>query len=193
MFEDVRDAVRSLTRAKRLMLMLLVSLALATGANVAVGRAVYTLLFQAPAGVSAPGGLVSIYTSQSGGAPYGPSSYADYDAVRSGAAAITLVSAIDDRAFANVGVDGETARARIAAVSGSFFSLLGLQPHAGRLLDAGDATRRPRPVVMGFSRWQALGGDTRGLNRTILIGPDGGFCESGPRCGSRDMRRRCST
>ena len=77
MFEDVRYAARSVARAKGLTAVLVLSLALGTGANAAVGGIVYRLLFSAPPGVSGATDLVSVYTSEYGGAPYGRASDPD--------------------------------------------------------------------------------------------------------------------
>jgi putative ABC transport system permease protein len=179
--DDLRYAVRGLMRAKSLLAVLLVSLALGAGANVAVGRAIYTLLFEAPAGVSDPSTLVSIFTSQSGGGTYGPSSYAEYQSIRANVRALAAVAAIDDRRVDNIGLaagattarDAGSRQGRIAAVSGSFFSVLGMRAHAGRLFsdaDAADVDRQPRPAVISYSTWQAIGGDATILNRTLVIG-----------------------
>ncbi len=179
MLDDLRYAVRGLMRAKGLLAVLLVSLALGTGANVAVGRAIYTLLFEAPAGVSDPSTLVSVYTSQSGAAR-GPSSSVDYQSIRTSVRALASAAAIDDRRVDNIGLAGGTttahdagsAQGRIAAVSASFFSVLGMRAHAGHLFsDAdADADRQLRPAVISYSRWQAMGGDAGILNRTLTIG-----------------------
>lgn len=170
MFEELQYAVRSLTRAKGLVTVLLVSLGLGTGANVAVGRTIYALLFQAPAGVSDPATLVSIYTSQSGGGSYGPSSYADYVRLRSTVDALASIAAVDDRTLDNIGFDEATSQGRVAAVSDSFFSVLGMRPHIGRLLTEGDALQQPRPAVLSFARWQASGAGDDVLNRTLTVG-----------------------
>jgi predicted permease len=172
--DDLRYAVRGLMRAKGLLAVLLVSLALGTGANVAVGRAIYTLLFEAPAGVSDPSTLVSVFTSQSGGGTYGPSSYADYQSIRAGVRALAAIAAIDDRRVDNIGLAGDagSGQARIAAVSGSFFSVLGMRAYAGRLFLEADADQQPRPAVISYFTWQAMGGAAGILNRTLTIGDE---------------------
>ena len=67
MLDDLRFALRSLGRSKVLTTVLLVSLALGTGANAAVCGIVYALLLQPPAGVDDPGDLLSIYTAEFSG------------------------------------------------------------------------------------------------------------------------------
>jgi putative ABC transport system permease protein len=198
MLDDLRAAWRGLTGAKGLMVMLLASLALGIAANLAVGRAIYILLWQPPAGVADPASLVSIYTSQSGGDRHGPSSYASYLRLRSQLRTLSAVIAIDDRTIDNVGIDvgiddgikggisGEidgasertlasqqglpSQQMRVARVSEDFFSGLGMSPHLGRLLQVGDAERQPRPAVIGFERWQALGSPADILDRPLIVG-----------------------
>ena len=74
---DLRAALKSLAGAKRLAAVIVISLALGTGANAAVYSAIDALLFRPPAGVSEPATLVDIYTSQVNGGTFGHSSYPD--------------------------------------------------------------------------------------------------------------------
>ena len=78
LFQDLRQTVRSAARAPATTAVILLSLALGTGANAAVYGAMRSLLLSAPAGINAPARLVIIFTSEFSGATYGPSSYADF-------------------------------------------------------------------------------------------------------------------
>jgi hypothetical protein len=121
---DLRQVVRNIGRSPRAALVIVLSLALGTGANAAVYSAVDALLFRAPAGVGDRFGLVDIYTSQFNGGTYGESSDAD---VRSFSEASELagVALLEDRNQASVAAGPASALARVAAVSDGFWSVLG--------------------------------------------------------------------
>ena len=78
------------------------SLALGTGENAAVYGVLDALLFRAPAGIASAGRLVTIYTSEFSGQPYGPSSYPDFEAVQSATGWFDAVAAVDDSAVDNL-------------------------------------------------------------------------------------------
>src|SRR5688572_27472050 len=122
MFEDLRFALRSLGRSKVLTTVLLVSLALGTGVNAAVCGIVYALLLQPPAGVGHPGHLVSIYTSEFSGSPYGRTSYPDYLSLLE-QRVIPDLAAYDDDEMVSVRLGSSTRSARLSAVTGNFFDV----------------------------------------------------------------------
>ena len=66
---------------------------------------------------------------------------------------------------------GSTAVAKLRAVSGSFFPLLGIRPHAGRALTpADDDAAAPMTVVASHQYWQsALRGDAQAIGRGLRI------------------------
>src|SRR5688572_28932563 len=111
MFEDLRYAARSVGRARDLTAILVLSLGLGTGANATVCGIAYKLLLSAPDGIGGAGRLVSVYTSEFSGAPYGRSSYPDFLALTD-APSLESVAAFDDNAFANVDLAGAIRRAR---------------------------------------------------------------------------------
>ena len=155
--DDIRSAVRSVSRARTLTTVLLISLGLGTGANAAVYGVVHALLFRAPAGMADASGLASIYTTQYDGRKFGPSSWSDVLSVSEGMSSFETLAAMDDRTVANVRV-GEYLRAtRVAAVSSDFFVAIRMRPHAGRLLHAGDATAAQPTAVISFSLWGSAG------------------------------------
>lgn len=171
MFEDLRYAARSVGRARGLTAILVLSLGLGTGANATVCGIAYKLLLSAPDGVGQASRLVSAYTSEFSGAPYGRSSYPDFLAL-TGAPSLEAVAAFDDNAFANVGLDGVTRRARIVGVTGNFFQLLQMRPQAGRLIEAADATTEPRGAVISYVLADALDDPDSLVGRAIEVGAD---------------------
>ena len=131
--QDLRYALRTLGRAPVFTAIALVTLAVGTGANVTVFSFVNALLFKPSPGVIDPDSLIAVYTSDFSSGPYGGSSYPDFVSLqqsqrlwrhrrRSGGD----IAALRSR--------NTVERVRLAAVTGTYFSLLGLRPALGRLL-----------------------------------------------------------
>src|SRR5260221_13954504 len=78
---DLRQAIRHIATAPWLTAVIVVSLALGTGANAAVYSAVDALLFRAPPGVAGSAQLADVYTSQLNGGTFGNSSYPDFESI----------------------------------------------------------------------------------------------------------------
>ncbi len=160
----MRHTLRAAARTPGTAAVLLLSLALGTGANAAVYGVMRSLLLAAPAGVPDQSHIVNIFTSEFSGATYGPSSYADYLSVASETHALAAVAAIDDRAVENVTIGAASAAARIAAVSGSFFTLLEMTARSGILLPAPGASSA---AVVSFPLSEQLGGATSVVGKVL--------------------------
>ncbi|HEY0876205.1 MAG TPA: ABC transporter permease [Vicinamibacterales bacterium] len=180
MLDDLRSAARSVTRARGLTAMLILSLALGTGANAAVSGLVYKLLLSAPNGVERAGELVSIYTSEFSGAPYGRTSWGDYGDI-AGTIPADAVAAFDDNRFANARLtadspddavpgSGAILRVRIVSVSEQYFDTLELQPAAGRLLAPADAAPTTPGAVVSHELAATLETPTAIVGRTLQLG-----------------------
>jgi putative ABC transport system permease protein len=168
MLHDLRQALRNLSRTPWLAGVIVLSVAVGTGANAAVYSAMDALLFRAPAGVIEPAGLVDIYTSQTNGATYGASSYPDFVSFTADAP-LEAAAALDERAEEMLRLGDATVNARVAAVSENFWDVLRAHPQLGRW-PRGD---RPQDVVIGFDAWQALGAPADVLGRSLTIGGRG--------------------
>jgi predicted permease len=73
---------------------------------------------------------------------------------------------------ASLAFEGETATGSALLVSGRYFSLLGVQPAAGRLLDANDdrVDGEASAVVLTYAYWQsAFGADPSVVGRTLVV------------------------
>jgi predicted permease len=171
MFEDLRYAARSVMRARGLTAVLVLSLALGTGTNAAVFGVVYALLIRAPAGVHDARSLVSIHTSEFSGAPYGRSSFPDYRAIAA-SPSLEALAAADDTTLVNVRFGSSALQVRVAAVTDGFFVVLGMQPHAGRLLTTADAHSAPQGGIISTALADTLGGIDAVLGQTISIGAE---------------------
>ena len=75
---DIRYALRGLGRTPGFTAIVLLTVAVGTGANAAVFSFVDALLLRPAAGVVDPARLVAVFTSDYSAGPYGYSSYPDY-------------------------------------------------------------------------------------------------------------------
>lgn len=168
--QDIRYSARAVARSKSTTLVLLISLALGTGANAAVYGVVQSLLLGGPAGVTDSSALVSIYTSEYSGAPYGRSSFPDFESLVSHAGFLESAAAVDDNAVDNVRLGDSSYSARIASVSAAFFDTLQMRPHLGRFLTSADAASDPAGAVVSLPLAQRMADDALVLGKTLTIG-----------------------
>ncbi len=132
MFFDLRHAIRTVGRAKATTAVILLSLALGTGANAAVYSVLDRLLLRHPAGIDAPSELVSLYTNEHSGSAYGLSSYPDLmSATQSGS--LSALALYQDGRVENARIGKIDRSVRIAEVSDDYFSVLGMEAHSGEL------------------------------------------------------------
>ncbi|MEX2272377.1 MAG: ABC transporter permease [Vicinamibacterales bacterium] len=149
-----------------------VSLAVGVGVTTAVFSVVRATLWKPP-GVSNPGRIAFI----SGSAPfYGARptwssivSGADFEDLASAQQSFSQIAA---SATATHGL-GDDTRAQIAlieGVTGSYFSVFGVHPIAGRVLDAADNAAQAPVVVVSAAFWRTrLGSDSAAVGRTVRI------------------------
>jgi putative ABC transport system permease protein len=159
--------VRAFLRAKGTTLILLLSLALGTGANAAVYTTLDALLFRGPAGIGRPGALFSVHTSEYGGFPYGATSHPDYLSVRD-THVFAALAAIDDETVENVRVDQSGGAVRIAAVPDDFFGLLQMQAYQGELRTSATGDVPSAVVSQSFAEMVAL--PVGIVGKTLVIG-----------------------
>ena len=160
---DLRYGLRVLLKKPGFTSIAVLTLALGIGANATIFSLVNALLLRPVEGVEAPERLVSIYTSDFSSGLYGGSSYLDYLDFRDQADAFTGMAAFEE-AIANLNFGGEAERLRGQAVTGNYFSVLGVKPVAGRtLLPGDDADRAPQTVVISHSLWRRRFNSDRSL------------------------------
>ena len=167
--DDLRYALRGFARSKVAAAILLVSLALGTGANAVLYSAMDALLFRPPAGLSDASRLVSVFTSQYNGSANGASSYPDFQSLET-AGSFAMLAAFDDSAVEAVRLGDTTQRVRVAAVSDGFFSTLELSPHEGRLLAADVNGSDPPPAVISYALWTMFGSPGGVIGQRLRIG-----------------------
>ena len=187
---DLRLALRTLSRQKTFTAVIVLTLALGIGVNVAVYSLAEQTLFR-PLPVPEPDRLVNLSdpgfrtVARTGPAPPttpggqalsgGPETFFSYPMFRDLERAQEPFAGMAAHYTAN-GVSlstGEQARtANAILVSGSYFSVLGLQPALGRLLGPQDdqVDGVAESVVLNYSYWQSeFGGDPGVLGRTLRV------------------------
>ena len=166
---DLKHARRAAARAKGSTAVVVLSLALGTGANAVIYSVLDVLLFRGPAGVPDQGRLVQVFTSSFNGMSRGGSSYPDFESLRADAPAFASLAAFDDSTYDVVRLTNEGHRVRIAAVTAGFFPTLGLDAAAGRLPGWDDGASPP-PAVVSARLWRLVGRPADIVGRAIAIG-----------------------
>jgi len=173
---DLRYTFRALSRGKMTTAVVLLSLALGTGANATLYSVMDALLFRPPAGVGSASRLAWVFTSQYTGASHGLTSYPDFLSMQQGTGAFATLAAFDDSALESVRWREAGQRLRVVSVSPEFFPTLGLELQAGAfggLLTPAASARPPAdsppPAIISDGLWTLMGrpGDVVGRELTI--------------------------
>jgi predicted permease len=161
--QDVAYAVRTLRRAPVFTAVAVASLALGIGANAAIFSLADAILLRPLRGIREPERLATLTP--------GPQTYPDYRDYRDQSTAWEGLAAFRERRV-SLGL-GTTARlARVAIVSGNYFSVLGTPAFRGRTIlpddDAPGAGQRV--AVISYGVWQReFAGDAAVLGRKIEL------------------------
>ncbi len=167
--QDLRYAVRTLTRSPGFTAVAVATLALGIGATTAIWSIVDGVLLR-PLPFPAPERLAAVWmTGGSGGERY-PMSVADLRDWRARNRAFAQVSAFVDTRFALTG-EGEPEQLSGAWVTSNFFATLGIRPLLGRAPSAeDDRPAAEAAVVLSHGLWQRrFGADPRVVGRTIAL------------------------
>ena len=164
--QEVRQTLRGIRRSRGFSLIVILTLALGMGANTAIFSVVYSVLLKP---LPFPAGDRLVRLGESSEKAHGFSvSWMNYQHWRQDNHSFEDLAAFEQLHMTLTGRD-EPLLIRAAAVTPSFFELVGLRPVAGRLLDAGDGEpRAPAVLVVSQNFWTAkLGGNANVLG-TIL-------------------------
>ena len=167
---DLRHALRMMSRQRGTTAIILLTLALAIGANTAVFSAVHTVLIR-PLPYEQPESLVMLWEKrQAEGVMKNPVSAADYLDWARLATSFTVMAAFNE-VTADLTGEGDPEKLPVGAVSPPFFQVFGVRPLHGRTFEEGeDAIGRNRVVVLGHAVWrQRFGGDAAVVGRTIML------------------------
>ena len=167
---DLRHALRMMSRQRSTTAIILLTLALAIGANTAVFSAVHTVLIR-PLPYDQPESLVMLWEKREAeGVMRNPVSAADYLDWARLATSFSAMAAFNEMT-ADLTGEGDPEKLPVGAVSPPFFQVFGVRPLHGRTLEEGeDAVGRNRVVVLGHALWrQRFGGDAAAVGRTITL------------------------
>jgi predicted permease len=168
MLNDLRLALRSLSKTPGVVLLIVFCLALGVGANTTI-FSLTNAVFVRPLPVRDAHQLVRIYPRQDARG-FGSSSYAELTALNAQSAVFAGVAAYRD-ANTSFGQGEETTIEKAMLVSGSFFSLIGLRPAVGRFFTHDDDVPGAGAVtVLSHRFWQSrFGGDPAVIGQTVAI------------------------
>jgi putative ABC transport system permease protein len=171
--QDMRIGFRSLLRTKGMAATVVLTLALGIGANAAVFSVVRGVLLR-PLVNRDENRLIYIRQSAPGiGAENITFSVPEIDDLKS---RITTIAAFGDFStvdFTLIGLGSEPRIVKAGVVGGSFFTVMGLRPVLGRLLEPqDDGAKAAGAVVLTYRFWSAaLNSDPGVLGKTITLGP----------------------
>ena len=167
LIRDVRYGARFMARAPGFAIAAIVSLGLGIGANTAIFSLLDALLLT-PMPVAQPDRVVSIYTSDFSSTQYGASSYPDFKDFGERANTVADVAAYRLTPV-SMNATGETEMAFVEAVSGNYFTMLGVGAARGRVLAAADDRPEAAPaVVISHALWtRRFASDPAVLGRSL--------------------------
>jgi len=171
LFSDLRYALRAMRKTPGFTAVAVLTLALGLSTNTTIFSIISALFFQ-PLQVKDAGQLV-VVLQQNAKAEFPQGlPWADYQDYRAQVQEFSGMLAISFRP-AHLSVEGRTPdRTWIEAVSGNYFSMLGIEPFAGRLFVPGEGERPGAdPVaVLAHYYWQTrLGSDPGIVGRSLVI------------------------
>ena len=172
MLRDLRFAIRQLRKSPGFTATALLTLALGVGATTAIFSCVYGLLLKSLPFADADrivamsethpqikGGIVATYPD-----------YEDWRRQQTSFAQLAAYSTLNPDTVSLV-VDGHSEQVNRVLASGNFFSLLGVSPQIGRMIDEQDDTpENDHVAVLSASAWQRyFGRDKNVLGRSVAL------------------------
>ena len=170
MWQDVRFGLRMLAKSPAFTAVAILTLALGIGANTAIFSVINALLFRPLAVQNADRLTVVAVQTGPDSVPDGLS-YPDYRDYREQSDVFTEMAGYDLN-LVGLGSGGRADRVIVSYVTSNYFSMLGVQPSAGRMIapGEGDAPNTGAVVVLGHSYWQRrFGGDPGVVGRSVSL------------------------
>jgi putative ABC transport system permease protein len=170
MIQDLKFAVRQLSKAPGFTAVAVLTLALAIGVNSAIFALVNGLIFK-PVVPLKPEEVVNVFNARQGAnKEYRQFSWNEYQAVKQGGEVFADVAAVQF-ALAGLGRDDAMRRSFAFFVSENYFSMLGAKPTIGRFFTAEES--RPNAnapvVIVTHSYWKRMGGRPDFVGSTMYI------------------------
>ena len=166
---DLRHAIRAMGRQPVTSAIVILTLALAIGANTAVFSAVHTVLIR-PLPYPDAASLVMVWEKREAeGVMKNPASPADYIDWARTATSFTGMAALTEVTVDLTG-EGDPEKVTVAAVSAPYFAVFGTRPLLGRMFEAADYDLTNRAVILSHAFWrQRFGGDPDVVNRSVVL------------------------
>src|SRR5579862_3175688 len=138
-----------------------------------VAFAIADILLLRPPMAKNPGELVAIFTSAPK-EPFGRVSYPDYEYFRDNVRTLTGIAAYPNSIGINaVTFENHAVILSACVVSDNYFSVMGIQPLAGRFFEQGDDRKRTPVIVLTYAGWTRFNRDPGIIGKKIIFGHDG--------------------
>ncbi len=169
LIQDLRFALRQLVRHPGFSLLLILTIAVATGANVAIFSVLEGIVLR-PLPYAEPDRLVAVWETPPDGRWYQPFTSPDYFDVREQSESLAELGVLTHRWF-NLAGGGEPVRVRGAYCTASLLELLGVPPARGRLFtEDEEAEGHHRVLVLSHSLWQSqFGADPDVVSQQVNV------------------------
>ncbi len=168
LWQDLRFSLRTLAKSPAFTAIAILTLALGIGANTAIFSIANVFLFR-PLPVKDADRLAMIAVQSTAKSDPDRVSYLDFLDYQQQSTVFTDITAYN-LDLVGLGTDGRAERVITAEVPSNFFSMLGIHPAAGRLINPGegDQPRSANVVVLGYSYWQKrFAGDPSIVGRSV--------------------------
>ncbi len=167
LLQDVRFALRALSRGPGFTAVIVVTLALGIGANTAIFSVVRAVLLQ-PLPYPDPDRLVTLWSQE--GWPYG-TNVAEYFDIRNRHSTLTDIAVYRVTGHNVTTGDGGAFRVTRVSVTAGFFSILGVPPLLGRTIgEEDDAPGKAAVAVLRHGFWQQqFGGNAGIIGQTVVL------------------------
>jgi putative ABC transport system permease protein len=171
MIQDFRFAFRQLVKAPGFTAIAVLTLALAIGVNSAMFSLINGVVLR-PMVPLRPAEVVNVFTArQNANHDYRQFSYTEYRELRENGGDVFADLAALEFAVAGIGRDESMRRSFAFLTSENFFSLMGVQPAAGRFYNAEEC--RPNAnvpvVVASYAFWKRMGGHANFVGSNLHI------------------------
>jgi predicted permease len=169
LWQDVRLGFRTLTRSPLFTVAVVLTLGLGIGANAAVFTIVNRMLLK-PLPVRDPGGLYVLAVQHEGSEQPHNVSWLDYEDYRKNGPFEDL--AAYDANFVGLSADQHAERIVVSYVTSNFFSMLGVPPAIGRVVQPGEAAvpGADPVIVLGHSYWKRrFNGNPSVVGKTVML------------------------
>jgi putative ABC transport system permease protein len=167
---DARLGLRALLKAPLFTVAVILTLGLGIGANAAVFTIVNRLLLK-PLPVRDPGGLYVLAVQHEGNQDPHNVSWLDYQDFKDRSGAFEALAAYNV-GFVGLSTNNRAERITVSYVTSDYFSMLGVTPAHGRLLQPGDATVPGADpiVILGHSYWKKrFNSDPSIVGRGVIV------------------------